>query len=623
MEIDEIISFLNRHAPFETLSADVIASLARKIEIRYFPRGTVIVDAGKENFLLGIVRAGAVELRLGGTELNDRLGEGGVYGYPSLLHHEVTRNKVIALEDCLIYQLPKPQFLNLLEHQETLKVFFAKDEAERLRRAVDGLRRTENSNGDAAMTAVKLETLLRRKEVVTASSGDTIRDAAKLMTEADVSTLPLTDQRKLVGILTDKDLRRRVLGQDLSLDEPVSRVMTPDPITMSSDDDLLSAMLVMSRKNIHHIPVVGGASQIVGVISSNDLLTRFGMNALQVVAEIKAAPDAAAVAKAAQRVNAVLTNLVESGVDSGHAARFVSNIGETTHHQLLKLAEEQLGPPPVPYALVVFGSLARQEQAGGSDQDNGFILDDSYNAVEDGPYFEQLATLLCDGLNSAGYIYCPGDIMATNEKWRQPLAAWLKRYHEWIDKPDPENVLNTTIFFDMRCVAGEEDLVDRLRTQIFEWSSANKIFLSFIARAASNTKVPLGFFRNFLLQHDEKEGDVLDLKHQAIAPVVDIARVYAMALGLAEVNSEERLKMAAEHHELSEEAVSDIIDCFEFIRSVRFRHQSDQIKRGKAPTNNLSPKALSRFEREHLKDAFHIIRDHMDIISRKYAGGIS
>ncbi|WP_417595739.1 DUF294 nucleotidyltransferase-like domain-containing protein [Parasphingorhabdus sp.] len=623
MEIDEVISFLNRHAPFDTLSTDVIASIARKIEIRYFPRGTVIIDAGKENFVLGIVRSGAVELRLGGTELNDRLGEGGVYGYPSLLHHEVTRNKVIALEDCLIYQLPKSQFLNLMEKQETLKAFFAKDEAERLRRAVDGLRRTENSNGDAAMTAVKLETLLRRKDVVTASPGDTIRDAAKLMTGADVSTLPLTAQRKLVGILTDKDLRRRVLGRDISLDEPVSRVMTPDPITMSLDDDLLSAMLVMSQKNIHHIPVVDGASRIVGVISSNDLLTRFGMNALQVVAEIKAAPDAAAVAIAAQRVNAVLTNLVEAGVDAGHAARFVSNIGETTHQQLLKLAEEQLGPPPVPYSLVVFGSLARQEQAGGSDQDNGFILDDSYNAVEHGPYFEQLAELLCDGLNSAGYIYCPGDIMATNEKWRQPLAVWQKRYHEWIDKPDPENVLNTTIFFDMRCVAGEEDLVACLRTQVFEWSSANKIFLSFIARAASNTKVPLGFFRNFLLQHDEKEGDVLDLKHQAIAPVVDIARVYALALGLAEVNSEERLKMAAEHHELSEEAVSDIIDCFEFIRGVRFRHQSDQIKRGKAPTNNLSPKALSRFEREHLKDAFHIIRDHMDKISRKYAGGIS
>lgn len=622
MEIDEVISFLARHAPFDDLSADVIASLARKIEIRYFPREAKIIDAGKENTTLGIVRSGAVELRLGGTELNHRLGEGSLYGYPSLLHHETTRNQVIAHEDSLIYQLPKADFLKLLESHEALKAFFAKDEAERLRLAVDGLRRSEEGHGEAALIAVKLETLLRRSEVVTGSPDDTIRDAAKLMTRADVSTLPLTNQGKLVGILTDKDLRRRVLGQDIPLDELVSSVMTPDPITMSLDDDLLSAMLVMSQKNIHHLPVVDGTSQIAGVISASDLLNRFGMSALQVVAEIKAAPDAAAVAKAAQRVDAVLTNLIESGVDADHAARFVSNIGETTHRQLLKLAEAQLGAPPVPYALVVFGSLARQEQAGGSDQDNGFILDNSYDAAEHGDYFELLATLLCDGLNSSGYIYCPGDIMATNDKWRQPLAVWKERYHDWIDKPDPENVLNTTIFFDMRCVSGEESLVDDLRTQIFKWSSANKIFLSFIARAASNTKVPLGFFRNFLLQHDEKEGDVLDLKHQAIAPVVDIARVFALALGLSEVISEERLKMAAERGELSIEAVSDITDCFEFIRSVRFRHQSDQIKRGEAPTNNLSPKALSRFDREHLKDAFRIIRDHMDIVSRKYAGGI-
>ncbi|WP_417622423.1 DUF294 nucleotidyltransferase-like domain-containing protein [Parasphingorhabdus sp.] len=622
MEIDEVISFLNRHAPFDTLSANEISSLARKIEIRYFPRETVIIDAGQQNLALGIVRSGAVELRLGGTELNNRLGEGGVFGYPSLLHHEVTRNKVIALEDCLIYQLPKADFRKLLASHETFRAFFAKDEAERLRLAVDGLRRSEEGHGDAALVAVKLESLLRRSEVVTGSPDDTIRAAAKRMTLADVSTLPLTDNGKLVGILTDKDLRRRVLGEDVSLDSPVSSVMTPDPITMSLDDDLLSAMLIMSQNNIHHLPVVDKASQIVGVVSSSDLLNRFGMSALRVVAEIKAARTAAAVAKAARRVDAVLANLIASGVDADHAARFVSNIGETTHRQLLKLAEEQLGPPPVPYALVVFGSLARQEQAGGSDQDNGFILDDSYIAARHEAYFEQLATLLCDGLNSAGYIYCPGDIMATNDKWRQPLAVWKKRYQDWIDKPDPDNILNTTIFFDMRCVAGDAEMVDGLRTQIFQWSRANRIFLSFIARAASNTKVPLGFFRNFLLQHDEKEGDVLDLKHQAIAPVVDIARVYALALGLAEVNSDERLKMAAERNELSNEAVSDITDCFEFIRSVRFRHQSDQIKRGEAPTNNLSPKALSRFEREHLKDAFRIIRDHMDIINRKYAGGL-
>lgn len=622
MEIEEVISFLGRHAPFDRLSVSVIASLARKIEIRYFPRGTIIIDAGKENDLLSIVRSGAVELRLGGTELSHRLGEGGVFGYPSLLHHERTRNQVVAHEDSLIYELPKAAFLKLLESHDTLKAFFAKDEAQRLRLAVAGLRQSEKGNGDAAMIAVKLGSLLRRKEVITASPRDSISDAAKLMTRADVSTLPLIDQGKLVGIITDKDLRRRVLGQDVPVSEPVSRVMTTDLIRMAPDDHLLSAMLLMSQHNIHHMPIVNSANAIVGVISSSDLLNRFGMNALQVVAEIKAATDAAAIARAARRVDAVLAHLTESGVDADNVARFVSNIGETTHSQLLKLAEYQLGPPPVPYALVVFGSLARQEQAGGSDQDNGFILDDSYDARAHGDYFEKLATLLCDGLNSAGYVYCPGDIMATNDKWRQPLSVWKERYSNWIAKPDPENVLNTSIFFDMRCVAGREELVDSLREQIFAWSSANKIFLSFIARAAAHTRVPLGFFRNFLLQHDEREGDVLDLKHQAIAPVVDIARVYALALGLSEVNSEERLRKAAEKGALSQDAVSDIIDSFEFIRSVRFRHQSGQIRQGAIPTNNLSPELLSRFEREHLKDAFRVIRDHMDIVSRKYAGNI-
>lgn len=622
MELEEVTSFLNRHAPFDQLGYDAVSALARKMEIRYFPRKTVIIDAGKENAFLNILRSGAVELRLGGTELTHRLGEGGLFGYPSLLHHKLTRNQVVALEDSLIYQLPKKDFLELYSEHPNIQGFFAVDEAERLREAVKTLRQSVEKHDDAGLVAAKLGDLLRRADIVTARPDITIRKAAKLMTDADVSTLPLTEGAVLVGILTDKDLRRRVLGNDISPDLPVSKIMTQDPLTMSVDDNLLSAMLIMSEHNIHHLPITNDEDAVIGVLSSNDLLNRFGMNALRVIAEIKAATDAKAVAKAARRVDAVLTNLIDSGVDANHASRFISNIGETTHQQLLKLAEKELGPPPIPYALVVFGSLARREQAGGSDQDNGFLLDDRYDPEQHAAYFETLATRLCDGLNSAGYVYCPGDIMATNDKWRQPLAVWKDRYRRWIETPDPDHILNITIFFDMRAIAGDAALVEDLRAQVFEWTSVNKIFLSFIARAAASNHIPLGFFRNFLLDHDEQEGDVLNLKYQAIAPLVDIARVYALGLGLSEVNSQERLMQAAKIGGLSAEGVADLLDCFEFIRNVRFRHQSDQIKRGDPPTNNLSPKTLSRFEREHLKDAFRVIRAHLDILLRNFSGNV-
>lgn len=627
MELEEITAFLARQVPFDRLGAAEIGALARKVEIRYFPRESMVIEAGVQNRALGIVRAGAVELRLGGTQLSHRLGEGGLFGYPSLLHHALTRNQVVALEDSLIYQIPRADFLALHAAHPDLQAFFVSDEAERLREAVKGLQAREDSKGGAGLSggglaAIEVGSILRRSDVVTIEQQHSIAQAASLMTREDVSTLPVTGAGRLVGILTDKDLRRRVLGVGLSPERPVADIMTADPVTLKISDDLLAAMLTMTRYNIHHLPVVSADGALAGVISASDIINQFGMNAVQTVARIRAAPDAAAVAAATASLDTVLAHLVETGVDASHASRFISTIGEAAHQQLLKLAQAQLGPPPVPFALVVFGSLARQEQAGGSDQDNGFILDDRYDPALHGDYFAQLAGLLCDGLNSAGYVYCPGDIMATNSQWRQPLKVWMERYQRWIDKPDPQNILNTTIFFDMRGIAGETALVDQLRSHIYSRGKANRIFLSFVARAAASTRVPLGFFRNFLLEHDEGQGDVLDLKHQAIAPVVDIARVHALAHGLGEVNSEERLAAACKAGGLSEAALADLLDCFAFIRAARLHHQARQIRQGHKPDSKISPEALSRFEREHLKDAFAVIRSNLEALSRTYAGNI-
>ncbi|WOE74939.1 DUF294 nucleotidyltransferase-like domain-containing protein [Alterisphingorhabdus coralli] len=623
MEVEEVRSFLAQFSPFGALEGAVLSYLSTKIHIRYFRSGSTLVEADAPNQLFSIVRSGAVELRIGGTELNHRLGEGQCFGYPSLLRGDRTRNQVVALEDTLVYQLDADDFLALHNEHQAVQDFFHSDETQRLRKAVEALRSDNEGKASQPMLGVPVRNLLRRTEVATGGPVMSIADCAAIMLEQNVSTLPICDHGRLVGIITDKDLRRRVVAKQLAYDRPVSEIMTLDPMTISGAEQALSAKLIMSRYDIHHLPVTNDAGAIIGVLSANDLLTRLGMNALHVVSEINAAADPAAVAQAAKKLTQVIVHLVDSGVDADHIARFVSAIGEAAHKRLIELAEAALGPPPIPYALVVFGSLARSEQAGGSDQDNGFILDDSYDEAQHGEYFAALAQRLCDGLNSAGYIYCPGDIMATNDKWRQPLKNWLARYRRWIETPDPDNVLNTTIFFDMRCVSGEAKLVDTLREQVLSWSKANRIFVSFIARAAATTRIPLGFFRNFLLEHDEQEGNALDLKHQAIAPLVDIGRVHALAAGLSPISTINRLSAACDADQISGEGSADLADCFEFVRETRFRHQARQIKAGKAPTNNLNPETLSSFEREHLKDAFRLIKTHLENISRRHAGGIS
>ncbi|WP_066555536.1 putative nucleotidyltransferase substrate binding domain-containing protein [Croceicoccus bisphenolivorans] len=624
-ETAEIADFLRQHPPFGGLSDSELATLIRAMEIRYYRRGSTITSAGEPNEWFSIVRSGAVELRLGGSDLNARLGEAGCFGYPSLLRGGHAQNEAIALEDALVYRVAKPAFLSLVEAHPDFRAYFEIDEASRLRRAVDSLRATAASGRELQDLGAhaSLQSLIGRRDLATGRPDMTVSDAARLMTQVDVSTLPICDGETLVGIVTDKDLRRRVLGVGLDLSRPVSEIMTASPVTAVAETPILTALITMAERHIHHLPVTDTAGKVIAVVSSNDILSQLGSNALHIAKAIGAASDSQGVAQATGQLPQALKGLVGAGVDADHVSRYVSTIGENAHRRLLQLGEERLGPPPVAYALVCFGSLARAEQALGSDQDNGFVFAPGYDpALHDG-YFEDLARHMCDGLNAAGYRYCPGDIMATNPVYRRTAGQWLDVFRGWIENPDPQAVLESTIFFDMRAISGEAALVDDLRKQVFAAAASDRIFLSFIARSAATTRVPLGFFRNFLLHDDADEGRVLDLKKHAIAPIVDIARTHALARELTATNTAERLKAAADAGSMNAEVADDLIACFEFVRDVRFRHQAEQLSRGEPPSNNLDPARLSRFDREHLRDAFRLIRDQLDKLRGTFAGGVA
>lgn len=625
-EPDELQIFLAGHPPFSRLDGQALAALVRHCVVSYYRRGSTVTHAGADNRFLSVVRSGAVELRLGGTDLHARLGEGECFGYPSLIRDGPAQNEVLAIEDTLLYRVEKQAFLARRERDPEFRAFFDTDEAVRLHRALEGMRRRTQA-GDPASEVLgvhgPVSSLARRRDVVTAPCTLSIAEAARIMTERDVSTLPVVDGERLIGIVTDKDLRRRVLAPAIDTARPLSDVMTDDPLTATADTPVLTALVMMAERQIHHLPITDAAGSLVSVISSNDILARLGSNSLLIAKEIAAASSMTQVARSCSRLPDTVVGLVSAGVDADHVSRYVSTIGEGAHRRILSLAQHEMGPPPVPFALVCFGSLARSEQALGSDQDNGFIFGAGDNEAARAPYFAELARRLSDGLDGAGYRYCPGDIMATNPAWRRSVAEWQAHFARWIDQPDPQSILQGTIFFDMRCLAGDAALVDRLRRQVFGAASANGIFLSFVARAAASTRVPLGFFRNFLLQDDANEGQVLDLKTQAIAPIVDIARLHALANATQAVNTLERLSAAVEAGSLDPSAARDLSAAFEFVRDVRLRHQAEQVARGEPPSNKLPPANLSRFDREHLRDAFKLVREQLDRARSRFAGGIN
>ena len=617
-EISEIARFLGATAPFDRLEDAQLAPLSRAIEVSYRKAGEVIVEAGGHNDRLYIVRSGAVELMLAGEELTARIAARACFAYPSLLRGGETRNTAIALEDTLLYALPAERFHALRDSHKDFAAFFAEDEAARLSHALK--QRREGSS--FSLDGRSISELVAGRIPVTCAPGMAISQAVALMHEHDVSTLAVCDEERLVGIFTDKDLRNRVVAKGVSLDRPISEVMTAEPATLPMQRPAGEAMALMASGGFRHLPVLDRSGKLSGILSATDILAAIGSNAIDAGMMIAKARDAEELVAATQRIPESFAAMVANGVDASHIMRFTSALGEAAHRRAAELAEAEMGEPPCPYALVVFGSLARGEQLVGSDQDNGLVLHDNASA-EDEAYFERLGTYISDLLDRCGFVYCKGGIMAKNAEQRLRLRAWCDRYTSWITNPTEDRVLRATIFFDMRCVHGDEALVTILRRDVVENFKNSPLFISFLARDALRSKVPLGIFRNLVLEKASDGQKVFNAKSQAILPIVDIARTKALAAGVREVGTVARLRALREAGAMNRDDAQSLEDAMEFVNELRIAHQARQVENGEHPDNAIAPADLSSLERDYLKDAFAVIAEALDALRRNHAGGIA
>ena len=208
--------------------------------------------------------------------------------------------------------------------------------------------------------------------------------------------------------------------------------------------------------------------------------------------------------------------------------------------------------------------------------------------------------------------------MATNPQWRQPLRAWRGYFHNWINKPEPKALMLASIFFDLRPVHGEQRLYQRLQVEILNKTRNNGIFTAYMAANALTHRPPLGFFRTFVLIHDGKHDDTLDLKHRGIVPITDLARALALSQGVSAINTNDRLQAAVRSGALSEEMGENLEDALEFIASLRIRHQANLIRQGAPIDNYLPPDDLSELDRKHLRDAFKVIQGMQETLEHRY-----
>ncbi|MFZ1286693.1 MAG: DUF294 nucleotidyltransferase-like domain-containing protein [Candidatus Phosphoribacter sp.] len=613
VELTEISDFLAAHPPFDDLPRQVLDRLAQALRIEYFRRGTRIITRGEDNHALYVVRTGAVELHDRHGGFMDRGAVGTSFGSYTLLQGNPADFEVVALEDSLCLVINAATFRQVSAAHPSFEAFFDLQSTSRMRGAVASLHVTHNGG---AILKTKATEMLSRAAVTTQAS-DSIREAACVMTKHRVSSLLIMDGDKLVGIVTDSDLRNRVVAADIDTGLPVSCVMTPDPATGSADALAFQVLMEMTNRNIHHLPIIGADGAPEGVITTTDLVRLERNNPIYLVGDITQAADVASIAEASKRLAQVVEVLVTQDASAEDIGRIITAVGDAVERRLLGLAEAHLGPPPVAYCWVALGSRARQEQALAADQDNALILDNDVQP-EDIDYFAALATFVTDALVECGYPRCPGDIMATNPRWRVSLNQWRAEFTTWLTEPVPDAILRASIFFDMRPVYGDQQLFHKLRKHILTQAPSSKLFLAHLTKRAGENEPPLGFFRGFVLEKAGLHRATLDIKRGGIGAVVEIARVLALSIGTRAVNTQTRLAAAVNAGSLSPERGQDLRDAFEFISYVRLRHQAHQVRDGRHTDNYVTPDDLSSFEKRHLREAFAIVRSAQSSLGHRY-----
>jgi CBS domain-containing protein len=613
-DLSEIAVFVRQSPPFYELDSAALEFLVSALHISYHRQGERFskdsVPGG-----LRILRSGAVDIRDDDGALLDRLGEGESFhiGGLNAERGNVEANvEAIVIEDTLLYLLPDVAYQEMRTRNRKVDRYFSGQRSRRLRRAA-----RYEPQPHSMMREVHT---VMSSDPLTVRPGQAVQQVARQMSERRVSSAFITEGDKLLGIVTDRDLRDRVVANALPHSAPVSEIMTGNLETVSRSDTLFGCMLIMTQRNYHHLPVVADG-KLCGIVTTSDLILARQDDPVYLVQHISRQSSVAGLKELVSGLSNLMVQWVNSGMRAQQVSRILTAVSDAVTVRLIQLAEEKLGGAPAPYCWVGFGSQARAEQLLGADQDNGLILADSVQE-QDLEWFQAMARFVCDGLNSCGYVYCSGDVMASNQEWRQPLREWLDYVNRWTRSPTPDAVMRVSIFFDLRAIHGEKNLCDSLQTGMLEKASSNTIFQAALAANALEATPPLGIFRRFVVDRNGEHRESMDLKKRGILLLTDTIRLHALAHGIVAVNTEERLQALAQGKHMTIGDSRNLSDALRFMQQLRIQHQVRQITEGAAPDNFLNPGDLPRLSREQLRDAFTIVSDSQAALRQAYRQGM-
>ncbi len=627
MLTEEVIEFLHKIPPFQFLDNATLKQLVSGVTMEFFPKGTAIqYQGGPAPEYIYVIKKGEVKVSIKNESEEvfvDYRGEGDLIGYMLIFGGNRARATVIAVNDTICYLIKREPIQNLLYTNPAVREFF---HTSFLSKYLDKtFKEIQNRNlvysgGDKILFTMPVGELAS-KDVIKASENITIQEAAEIMSNYSISSLILIDaDGNPSGIITDRDLRDKVVSKGRDCKEPVKNIMSVPHVRADVKEYCFEAILKMVKHNVHHLLIMKDG-KLKGILTNHDLMLIQGTSPLSIVKDIEGQTTIDALVPVSKRINNIIGLLLNEGAKASSITRIITEINDRLVRKILEIAEERFGEPPIPYCWIVFGSEGRKEQTFKTDQDNALIYADPASEEEESlarEYFRSFSLFVREGLLKCGFPPCPADFMATNPMWRQPLHVWKKYFTNWISTPTSEAILNSVTFFDFRAVYGETKLLEWLKDFVMNMVKDNKVFLGYIANMAIKNMPPIGFLKTFVVEKSGEHKDKLNLKVKGLAPLVDIVRLFALEKGIHETSTIERILTLKDKHTIIKEYADELLHAFEFILLLRIQNQFEQLKKGEDINNFINPNALSNLEKRIAKETFHLISKVQDLIIERY-----
>lgn len=440
------------------------------------------------------------------------------------------------------------------------------------------------------------------KEIISCDMDSSIADAVQLMTRKNTEVIFVSQNNNLIGIITDHDLKTRVLASKRNINSSVSNIMTAPIISVNENILLYEAILQFNNRNISHLAVTNSEGKISGVISHYDIYEMQRNSISFLVREVEHAETIQQIEKTTQKLPVLIKALIDSGARTQNITRIITSLTDAITKRLIALAIEKIGNPPSDFAFIAVGSEGRMEQTLATDQDNAIIIENVNHENLDvfKKYFLELGSRISNSLNDLGFKYCNGKVMASNPRWVLSLDEWKQQFHTWIANSDPKSIMEAGIFFDFRCIYGNQELTRELQNYIFQISENKAAFFQHMANPIIKYKSAINLFGNIVGDTKEDNQNVLDIK-KIIFPITSFIRIYAIQNKIEETNSLLRLEKLNSINQIKKNLYNEINVSYNYLMLMRFRFQTNQLLKKKDPDNLVNIDELTDIEKTTLK----------------------